>query len=63
MIDKNLDWKSHVKYISTKISKACGALAKLRNCVKIDVLKNVYHAGVFGAMLKNVFGAMLPRLF
>ena len=22
MIDKNLDWKSHVKYISTKISKA-----------------------------------------
>ena len=44
MIDKNLDWKSHVKYISTKISKACGALAKLRNCVNIDVLKNVYHA-------------------
>ena len=27
----------------TKISKACGALAKVRNCVKIDVLKNVYH--------------------
>ena len=44
MIDKNLDWKSHVKYISTKISKACGALAKIRNCVSIDVLKNVYHA-------------------
>ena len=30
--------------LSTKISKACGALTKLRNCVKIDVLKNVYHA-------------------
>ena len=44
MIDKNLNWKSHVKYISTKISKACGALTKLRNCVSIDVLKNVYHA-------------------
>ena len=27
-----------------KISKACGALAKIRNCVSIDVLKNVYHA-------------------
>ena len=22
----------------------CGALAKLRNCVGIDILKNVYHA-------------------
>ena len=44
MIDKKLNWKSHVKYIGTKISKACGALAKLRNCVGIDILKNVYHA-------------------
>ena len=44
MIDKNLNWKSHVKYISTNIFKACGALAKLRNCVSIDILKNVYHA-------------------
>ena len=37
MIDKDLSWKSHVEYISPKISKACGALAKLRNCVGIDV--------------------------
>ena len=37
-------WCHHVKYIGTKISKACGALAKLRNCVGIDILKNVYHA-------------------
>ena len=44
MIDKNLNWKYHVKYISTNIFKACGALAKLRNCVSIDILKNVYHA-------------------
>ena len=44
IIDKKLTWQSHVEYISNKLSKACGALAKLRNCVKIDVLKNVYHA-------------------
>ena len=27
-----------------KISKACGALARLRNCTSMEVLKNVYHA-------------------
>ena len=33
-----------MKYIGTKISEACVALAKLRNCVGIDILKNVNHA-------------------
>ena len=53
MIDKKLNWKSHVKYIGTKISKACGALAKLRNCVGIDVLKYVYHALVHSYLRYN----------
>ena len=44
MIDKNLTWKSHIEYISTKISRACGALAKLRHCVDCNVLTEVYHA-------------------
>ena len=54
MIDKNLNWKSHVKYISTNIFKACGALAKLRNCVSIDILKNVYHALVHSYLLYGI---------
>ena len=44
MMDKNLTWKYHIEYISTKISKACGALAKLRHCVDCNVLTEVYHA-------------------
>ena len=44
MIDKDLGWGPHIKYISQKISRACGALAKLRYCVNLDMLKNVYHA-------------------
>ena len=43
-IDKNLDWKCHVEYIASKISKACGALAKLRHCVNTETLVNVYNA-------------------
>ena len=44
IIDEKLKWNSHVDYISKKISKSCGALAKIRNCVSTNVLKNVYHA-------------------
>ena len=44
MFDKDLEWGPHIDYIIPKISKACGALAKLRHCVNIDMLKNVYHA-------------------
>ena len=44
IIDKNLSWKPHVEYISGKISKACGALAKLRHCIGTNVLVEIYHA-------------------
>ena len=44
VIDDKLKWDAHIKYISTKISKACGALSRLWNCTDIEILKNVYHA-------------------
>ena len=44
IIDKKLNWSKHTKYLQSKIAKACGAMAKLRHCVSIDVLKNVYYA-------------------
>ena len=43
-IDKKLDWKCHIEYITNKISKSCGALAKLRHYVDTSTLVNVYHA-------------------
>ena len=42
--DENLDWKTHIEHVSSKISKACGCLTKLRNCVSTNVLRDVYHA-------------------
>ena len=42
--DKDLNWKTHIDYISNKISKSCGILAKLRHCLEIDTLREVYHA-------------------
>ena len=46
-IDKNLNWEPHIDYITQKISKACGALAKLRHCIDTSTLINVYHALVY----------------
>ena len=33
-----------INYISEKISKSCGLLSKLRHCLEIDTLREVYHA-------------------
>ena len=54
-IDKNLTWQAHVQYISIKISKACGALSKLRHCVSIDTLINVYYALVHSYLRYGIF--------
>ena len=43
-IDSNLSWKPHIDYISKKIAKACGALSKIRHCVDINTLMNIYYA-------------------
>ena len=42
--DKDLNWKTHINYISEEISKSCGLLSKLRHCLEIDTLREVYHA-------------------
>ena len=44
MIDRNLNWKPHIEYISTKISKACGVLSKLRHSLSTGLLIEIYYA-------------------
>ena len=43
-IDENLTWKPHITYIRKKVAKACGYIAKVCHCVKIDTLISVYYA-------------------
>ncbi len=43
-IDKNISWKTHTEHVCTKLSRACGALAKTRHYVSEDVLKSIYYA-------------------
>ena len=46
-IDKDLSWRTHVQYVTKKVLKACGAIAKLRHCVCVDTLKNVFYSLVY----------------
>ena len=43
-IDNKLDWKAHIDHVVKKISKSCGALAKIGHCVDTKTLVNVYYA-------------------
>ena len=44
VIDKNLTWKHQIEHVCKKISKACGAIAKLRHCMTTKLLVEVYHS-------------------
>ena len=47
IIDKNLNWKSHVSFLTKKIKRNIGALSKLRHFVNIDILTNLYYALIY----------------
>ena len=47
LIDKNLNWKSHVSFLSKKIKRNTGAISKLRHFVNRDILINLYYALIY----------------
>ena len=44
IFDKDLNWKNHVDYVCSKISRSIGGLASLRHRTSISVLREVYYA-------------------
>ena len=44
LIDGNLSWKHHINYISTKISKGIGIIARLIHLVPRTTLLNIYRS-------------------
>ena len=43
-IDGNLSWKSHIDYLSVKLSRANALLFKIRNFVNSSILRTIYFA-------------------
>lgn len=44
LIDSHLNWKAHISFLSTKLSRTNGIISKLRHYVSTKTLINVYHA-------------------
>ena len=42
LLDNNLSWKPHIDYISAKISKGIGIIARLRHLVPFSTLLNIH---------------------
>lgn len=41
-IDENLNWRKHIEYLRKYISPLIGILFKIRNCIPLKFLKNIY---------------------
>ena len=65
MFDKDLSWKPHIDYISSKIAKACGAIAKTRHFVGINNSKKHLlcpYKFLFKILWSNCLGKRFPPL-
>ena len=47
LLDQKLNWKGHLSYIQSKISKSSYLLAKLRHYVDLNTLKMIYYSSVY----------------
>jgi len=44
IVDKNLNWKSHISHVSKKISKTTGILCRLKRFLSLEVLLTLYNS-------------------
>ena len=44
ILNENLKWKSHENMVAKKISKTIGVMARLKNVLPVNVLRNIYNA-------------------
>ena len=47
ILDSALSWKNHIIYLSQKISKSLGILAKARKLLNVDTLRQLYFSFLF----------------
>ena len=50
LLDNNLSWKFHIEYGPLKISKIIAVITRLRHCISLCTLLNVYRSLVFPYM-------------
>ena len=65
IIHETLNWKAHIAYISTKISRATGCLKRLQNTVPSHVLKAIYNSLILPHLNYCIlaWGSTISRVF
>ena len=56
ILDENLDWKLHIKYLHTKLSQAVGILAKLRHYFNRKNLVAMFYVFFYLHILNEILG-------
>ena len=54
IIDKQFNWKSHIKHLEPKLSQACGMMYRLRNFVNIKCLFTFQYSNVYSHLIYAV---------
>ena len=44
IVDEKLNWKDHVSFVASKLSKSCGILYKVRNCLTTSAKNMLYYS-------------------
>ena len=44
LVDKNLNWKTHIYHVNLKLAKGFGMIAKIRHFIPSSILRNIYYA-------------------
>ena len=47
MMDKNLNWKSHISFITSKIKRNIGIISKARHYLPLPLLVNLYYSFIY----------------
>ena len=53
VIDSKLKWKSHIEDVTAKLAKLRGVLFKLRNCMSVECMKQLYLSLVYPHLLHS----------
>ena len=47
IVDNSLNWKQHISYITTKISKSIGILSRARSLLNATIMKQLYYSFLY----------------
>lgn len=61
-VDEYLNWKTHIEFVSTNLSKICGILYRVRHQLTQKALVNVYYTLLLSYHISFIYMGMFLAL-